>query len=152
MKQTKNGVFILVFMIAFIIVSLVPACSGAIFLNNGTEIMAGSLIDTIKNCPPAQSGNPFPVQFFYSSNCGSCKDAREFLQSFERKNPDIPIEYHNLVQNGENRGLFTEYKKRFHSLEISYPVIFIGNIGITGSSDIIHMTDQVVKGYLKIKD
>ena len=95
-----------------------------------------------------KTDSPFPIQFFYSSNCGSCKDALKFLQSYERKNPSTRIEYRNLVYNGENRQLFTEYKNQFRHSEIPYPAMFIGNKGITGSSDIIHTADQLVKGYV----
>lgn len=51
------------------------------------------------------------------------------------------------MYNEENRQLFTEYKNRFNYSKISYPALFIGDIGITGSSDIIHVADSVVKGY-----
>ncbi len=49
---------------------------------------------------------------------------------------------------GDNRQLFTEYKNQFRHSEIPYPAMFIGNKGITGSSDIIHTADQLVKGYV----
>ncbi len=147
MNLVTKGSHFLIFILVIISLSLIPACSGLIFLNNGTVIEEGSLIDTIRNIPPAQSGNSPAIQFFYSSSCGSCKDAYKFLQSYERKHPSVHIEYRNLVYNGDNQELFTEFKKKFANQKISYPVLFIGNIGVSGSSDIIHHTDEIVNAY-----
>lgn len=147
MKQIRNRAYNLIFLLTLISLFLIPTCSGAVFLKDGTEIPQDDVNDLIMNNPLVKSGSPFPMQFFYSTNCGNCKDALKFLQSYERKNPSVQIEYRNLVYNGENRQLFTEYKNQFRYSKIPYPALFIGNIGITGSSDIIHTTDQIVKGY-----
>jgi glutaredoxin len=147
MKQSGNLFHVLIVMMVFIVLFLIPACSGAIFLKDGTEIPRDEISDVFMNNTNVGSDSPFPIQFFYSINCGSCRDAQEFLRSFERKNPSVPIEYRNLGYPEDNKKLFTEYKNQFRYLKISYPAIFIGNIGITGSSDIIHTTDQIVKGY-----
>ncbi|MBN1167710.1 MAG: hypothetical protein JXA44_11365 [Methanospirillaceae archaeon] len=119
-----------------------------VFLRDGKVISGDAIFEIFTNTPAMKSEQPFPIYFFYTSSCGSCKDAREYLLSFERKNPSIPIEYRNLAFNGENRALFTPFKKEFHRPDISYPAVFIGNIGIAGSSDIIHHTDQIAKAYL----
>jgi len=147
MKQIENRAYNLIFIFTVISTFLIPACSGAIFLKDGTEISRDEVSCLTFNDPIEMTDSPFPIRFFYSSGCGSCKDAMEFLHSYERKNPSSRIEYRNLVSNGENRQLFTKYKKQFNHSKISYPAVFIGSIGITGSSDIIHMTDQVVMRY-----
>ena len=147
MNQIRNRVYNLIFLLILISTFLIPTCSGTVFLKDGTEIPRDEVRNFMMNNSIYKTDSPFPIQFFYSSNCGSCKDALKFLQSYERKNPSTRIEYRNLVYNGENRQLFTEYKNQFRHPKISYPAVFIGNIGITGSSDIIHTTDQVVKGY-----
>lgn len=128
---------------------IIEPCSASIFLKDGTEIPNDKILETITKTSEAQSDTPFPIQFFYSSSCGSCHDAQEYLKSFERKNPGIPIEYHNLVSNAENRQLFNEYRKQFHNIDIPYPIIFLGNVGISGSSDIIHHTTTIADWYQK---
>ena len=130
------------------ILFLVPACSGAIFLKNGSEISRDEINDVIMNDLHTWRDSPFPVQFFYTTSCGSCRDAREYFMSFIRKNPSVPVEFRNLASNEENRGLLNEYKKQFSGIKISYPIVFIGDFGITGSSDIIHVTGQIVREYL----
>ncbi|MDD1729890.1 MAG: hypothetical protein LUQ50_12565, partial [Methanospirillum sp.] len=81
------------------------------------------------------------------STCQSCKEAQQFLQAFTKRHPNIQVESHNLAFDAENRQLFTEYKSRFNNYEISYPTLFIGAVRITGSSDIIHHTEQICSGY-----
>lgn len=136
------------FKISFLLILfLVSVCSGAIFLKNGVEISRDDIDDVIMNNFIAESDSPFPIQFFYSTNCGSCRDAREYLLSFQRKNPSVAVEFRNLVSNEENRGLLNQYKNQFNGIKVSYPLVFIGDFGITGSSDIIHVTDFIVKEY-----
>jgi len=147
MKQFTNPSHFLIFIYSIICLSSIPACSGLIYLNDGTVIEDGSLFDMINTISLAQLGNFSGIQFFYSSSCGSCKDAHRFLQSYERKHPEVHIEYQNLVYNRENQELFNEYKNYFHNSKISYPVLFIGNIGVSGSSDIIHHMDEIVNAY-----
>jgi glutaredoxin len=128
------------------LVTIQPAF-GEIFLKDGTLVPPDSILETITNSSETASHNPFPIQFFFTSGCGSCNDARDYLKTFERKNPGIAIESHNLAYNAENRQLFTEYKTQFHNPDIPYPVIFLGNIGVSGSSDIIHHTKTIVAWY-----
>lgn len=144
MIKAENLACILLYVL-MIILLLIPACPGAIFLKDGTEISRDGIGDWIQNSPGSDA--PFPVQFFYSTSCGSCRDAREFLLSYQRKHPSVQVEFRNLVLNGESKELFNTYKNQFRNEKISYPAVFIGDVGITGSSDIIHATDVVVNAY-----
>jgi len=92
MKQFTNPSHFLIFIYSIICLSSIPACSGLIYLNDGTVIEDGSLFDMINTISLAQLGNFSGIQFFYSSSCGSCKDAHRFLQSYERKHPEV----HNI--------------------------------------------------------
>jgi len=144
MIKAENLACILLYVLVIILL-LIPACPGAIFLKDGTEISRDGIGDWIQNSPGSDA--PFPVEFFYSTSCGSCRDAREFLLSYQRKHPSVLVEFRNLVLNGENKELFNTYKNQFRYEKISYPAVFIGDVGITGSSDIIHATDVVVNAY-----
>ncbi|MCA1917694.1 hypothetical protein [Methanospirillum hungatei] len=150
MKKTERGLYSPIFLVPLVILMLIPACMGAIFQKDGTEITRDEVSELFSHDTILHENSPIQIQFFYGSGCGSCKDALLFLQSYGRKNPSVLIEYRNLVYNEENRQLFTEYKNRFNYSKISYPALFIGDIGITGSSDIIHGTDKVIKGYQNI--
>ncbi|HOW05198.1 hypothetical protein [Methanospirillum hungatei] len=147
MEKIERGMYSLILLVNLVILMLIPACSGAIFQKDGTEITRDEVTKIFTHNSIFHENSPIQIQFFYSSGCGSCKDVLQFLQSYERKNPSVLIEFRNLVYDEENRQLFTEYKNQFNYSKISYPALFIGDIGITGSSDIIHITDSVVKGY-----
>lgn len=126
-----------IIIIALCIFLMISPSSGSLLYNNGTVVSSTDIKDSLGSYHP-DTERPSAVQFFYSSGCQSCKDVQEYMKTFERKHPDIQIEYHNLAYDSDNRELFTQYKREFQNFEISYPVIFIGNIGLTGSSDIIH--------------
>ncbi len=125
----------------------IPAASAGIFLPDGTIVPPDQIPETIRHSPETESGSPFPIHFFFRTGCGSCDTAREYLRSYERKNPGIPIEYHNLAYDPESRELFTRYVEEYRNATISYPSLFIGHLGITGSSDIIRYTRTVVAEY-----
>lgn len=151
MNYSGNDRKLLIFGLTMIFIFLItPACAAAIFYKNGTDISPDTLSKSTSTNHTIVSNSEFPIEFFYSSHCGSCKDVQEFLQSFDRKNPGIIVHYHNLVSPGEIHQLFTEYKKLFNKNEIHYPVIFFGDIGITGSSDIIHHLKSIISSYYVI--
>lgn len=145
MNLPGNKKSILIFTSILMVLLLIPVCSGAVFLRDGTDISRDAIGDRIHSSLYG-SPSPFPIEFFYSTGCGSCRDAREFFQSYQRKHPSVQVAFRNLVLN-ENKELFNTYKNQFRYEKISYPAVFIGDIGITGSSDIIHATDVVVNGY-----
>ena len=125
--------------------------SATIFLQNGTEVSGDKIIETLNN-----SGNvsptPFPIQFFYNTHCGSCQDAIEYLTEFTKKNMDIKAQYHDLYNSSENNTIYNQYKEKFNNTtNIHYPVVFIGDVGISGSNDISNYTESLSTWYLMNK-
>jgi glutaredoxin len=96
------------------------------------------------------STSPFPIQFFYNSHCGSCKEAEEYLNGFMMKYPDMEVSYHDLHNSPTNNTLFDQYKAQFsNNSDIHYPVVFIGNTVIVGSADIGSWTESIATWYQK---
>ncbi|NLV26444.1 MAG: hypothetical protein GXY48_04665 [Methanomicrobiales archaeon] len=148
MSNSYSGPNFLAIVLLFLLLLLIiPVCTATVFLKDGTDISTTNLLETIKNDIKTESDYPFPIVFFYTTSCGSCSAAYQYLKSYERKNSGIQIEYLNIAHNSKNKQLFTKLKNDFQKQKISYPAVFIGNIGITGSSDIIHHTDIIVKAY-----
>ncbi|HWQ66993.1 MAG TPA: hypothetical protein VN372_08995, partial [Methanospirillum sp.] len=139
--------YLLLLLIFLSVSGCIGPVSAMIFLQNGSEITREDLsVFTPEEWDAART--PLPIQFFYNSNCGSCQVALEFLRGLEKKNPKISIAYHNLVIQDPNQQLYTQYKRDFNASDVPYPVIFLGDIGISGSSDIIGHTESLARSYL----
>lgn len=119
-----------------LILMMISPAGALIILPDGTEVAR----DEIPDLHPytMQNNNPAPWKFFYVYDCQSCVQARDYLKSFEKKNPQIPITHYNLAYPEENRGLFNGEKSRFNTKKIKYPALFAGDVVLSGSSDIIH--------------
>lgn len=128
---------------------IMPPVSASIFFLNGTEIPKDQIHGAFTNVTRVQSGSPNQVYFFYDRGCQSCEDALDYVRLFGKKNPKIPISYYDLGYSNENRSLFTQYKSRFNTTNIRYPAVFINSIVISGSSDVIHYTEPLAKGFVK---
>jgi len=123
--------------------------SASVFLTNGTDIPQDQIQGTINTTVAELIKNPAPLIFFYDRECQSCEQALNSVRFFERRNPNVRITYYNLGESQENRSLFTEYKGRFNTTKIRYPAVFVDDIVISGSSDIIHNIESFARGYMK---
>ena len=141
----KGSLFGLVLICIFI----VQTGSASLYLQNGTEISGENLFDSMESLNNISS-EPFPIQFFYNTHCGSCQEALDYLNGFTQEQPDMPIQFHDLYNSSENSSLYEEYKTRYNSNgTIHYPVVFIGDVAIVGSYDIASYTRNLSTWYQK---
>ncbi|PWR74302.1 hypothetical protein DK846_03920 [Methanospirillum lacunae] len=141
-----NMIKILQIVLILILLLLIHPVSAVLFYNNGTDIPGAHLVEFLNN-DTNFSSSPFPIQFFYNTHCGSCVSSVKFIDNFTIKHPDIGVEYHDLYNNTESFALYEEAKKQYNRSDLYYPVIFIGDIGIMGSPDIVTYTDLLTLWY-----
>ncbi len=136
-----------VFSLLIVSILFIQTGSASVFLQDGTEIPGDKLIATMNNTTNLSS-SPFPIQFFYNTHCGSCQEALEYLNGFSAKNPDMSVSFHDLYNSSTNSTLFTEYKTRFNdNINIHYPAVFIGDVVLVGSFDIVSYTEILMEWY-----
>ena len=123
--------------------------SASVFLRDGTEVPPDQVMDTFMNKSVGREGSLIQIEFFHDHRCQSCQSAREYIRIFEKKNPDITVIQYNLGYPKENQSLFTQYKNQFNTTNIRYPAVFIGDMAISGGSDIIAYTEPLAKATLK---
>ena len=123
--------------------------SASVFLTNGTDVSQDRIPGIINTTVAGLIKNPVPLVFFYDRECQSCEQALESVRIFEKRNPNVRITYYNLGDSQKNRSLFTEYKGRFNTTKIRYPAVFVDEIVISGSSDIMHNIESFGRDYVK---
>ena len=134
---------------AVFLILLTQPVSASVFLTNGTDVSQEKIPEIINTTVAGLIKNPAPLIFFYDRECQSCEQALDSVRYFEKRNPKVRITYYNLGESQENRNLFTEYKGHFNTTKIRYPAVFVDDIVISGSSDIIHNIESFARGYVK---
>lgn len=72
------------------------------------------------------------VYIFYSSSCGHCKAAREFLKEYQKEKETIHINYYEVTHNKRNAEIFDNVKDVLDHPSMSVPYIVIGSEIIVG--------------------
>ena len=137
--------FTLLLTVSLLCLVIIQPTVALVLLPDGTEVPKDQIQDVFADTP--RNISPEPMQFFYDYDCQSCQQVLDYLKSFEKKNPEIGITHYNLAYPKENNILFNQQKGRYNTTKIHYPAVFIGDVSISGSSDIIHYTEPVAKGY-----
>ncbi|HWQ67499.1 MAG TPA: hypothetical protein VN372_11610 [Methanospirillum sp.] len=147
-KLTRSSVQSSVCRLILLSLVIIQIGSATVFFQDGTDISGDTLIETMANTSNV-STTPFPIQFFYNNQCGSCQSALDYMKEFTRKNPDVVIQYHDLFNSTTNSSLYNQYKDQFNRKDIHYPVVFVGDIAIMGSADIAKYLDPLTVWYQK---
>ncbi len=146
MKPIVISPHLIPLLIVIIFIGLLPApVFGTIYGPDGAEL-SENLTSRITDDPSLLSGNlpAGEVVFFTNSHCGACANAKEYLDTYILKNPEITLQTYDIFNNTENRAIFEEYKKKFNHKFLSTPSIMIGNITLEGSQDIRNHLEEVI--------
>lgn len=91
----------------------------------------------------AKTNELINVYIFYSSSCGHCKNAKEFLKEYEREKATIDIHYYEVIHNKKNAELLEKVQNILDYQSMSVPYIVIGSEVIVGFGD--NTKDELVK-------
>lgn len=146
-KNQTMRVFSIVAVFLFTL-TIIQSVAASVYLKDGSEVFGDSILNGVANS--SLPDNPFPFHFFYDHQCQSCQNALEYLHAVEKKNSNISIEYHNFALDKANQNLYSQYKSQFHNKKMFYPTLFLGNVALSGSTDIIHYTEPLANLYMKM--
>ena len=138
--NTVNSIFIMTKMfktitVAFILILFLVSCSGAyaeVFDANGQIVDSDDVAALLSQATPQDN----QYLYFYSATCGSCAKAKEWLNTFHERHPDIVLEYHDVALT-ETKVLLEEYRAKFNMRFPSVPIIFVGNVAVLEGPDTI---------------
>ena len=128
MKQILN-------VLSIVFLFLILSHSGVyadIFNSDGQSISSDELDAVLLQASAADA----KYVYIYSATCGHCAKAKEWLEGFHERHPDIIIEYHD-ISLPETLLLLEEYKARFNLKYPAVPIIFIGNLVVLEGVDAI---------------
>ncbi len=96
---------------------------------------------------PPGSGN-ICVIVFYSSTCGECFSARQYLREMDGKYPELNINYYNILE-GDNEVLKHSYCEYYDVPIVNSGtlVVFIGDKYFTNLDDLKNGFEEQVKRY-----
>jgi len=108
-----------------------PAAAEVISHNGMILDEDASLIPLAFETDGGIDGN-YSVYFFYNTHCGSCHTAIEYLNEYGSEIPDFSVHSYDLYENNEVRELYEGFKQEYNTPQLSYPVIFIGDVALEG--------------------
>lgn len=76
------------------------------------------------------------VHLFYNQNCGDCLKTLPFIQEFEKTHPDVIFRYYDIREDNSYRQLLTVYSQEYGIDFSPVPVLFTGDIVLTGYDEI----------------
>lgn len=83
----------------------------------------------------AKTNELIDVYIFYSSSCGHCKNAKEFLKEYENEKKTIDIHYYEVIHNKKNAEILENVQDILDHPSMSVPYIIIGSEVVVGFGD-----------------
>lgn len=83
----------------------------------------------------AKTNELIDVYIFYSSSCGHCKNAKEFLKEYENEKKTIDIHYYEVIHNKKNAEILENVQDVLDHPSMSVPYIVIGSEVVVGFGD-----------------
>lgn len=140
LSSGKIAVFIFIGIFLFVLPT-----SGTIFYEDGSNLTP-SVLKVLTNSTYAGEHNR-SVVFFYDSDCGACKPVEEYFATYLTKHPKDKIEIVNLSSGKKAEDRLNNLDILFHREWMNVPVVFVGPVGIEGTTDIIDNFESVYSWY-----
>ena len=109
------------------------AC-GAVFL---TPVLRNT-----PSTPPVMSG--VTVYFFYGEECPHCHNVIPFIQSLQKKYPDVDFRLLETWHNQTNFNLSVSLNQKLGIQQWGVPEVIIGNVSLMGDIDIPDKLESVI--------
>ncbi len=132
----RKNLHYLFFIVLFTILFM---CAGPVAIVTGSD--TGNSLTVFDNGTERQ----VIVDFFYNPTCESCQKVFPIIQQYEVNNPDIRVNYHNIVENQSTVKQFIQVQKDLGNLNLHVPVVVIGNQYLNGEKNITGHLDRLVR-------
>lgn len=134
----KMGILAIIFLLLFIIFIPVTAESTPPFdPSNGYEATDSYHVEKIID-------GKLAIHFFYNENCGECLQVLPYLQEFEEGHPDLVFRYYDIRESNSYRQLLNVYSQAYGESFSPVPVLFTGNVVLTGYDEIRNGLEDAV--------
>jgi thiol-disulfide isomerase/thioredoxin len=92
--------------------------------------------------PPVMSG--VTVYFFYGEECSHCHKVMPFIQSLQKKYPDVDFQLLETWHNKTNNNLSVSLNQKLGIQKWGVPEVIVGNVSLMGDIDIPEKLESVI--------
>jgi len=101
----------------------------------GAVVLIGSQQSTPIRPFPRTDGS-LTVWYFYGNGCEHCENVTPYVQSLQRKYPDIDFRILEIYDNPGNRDRLLALNQQYRQTSTGIPVAFVGNVVLLGGDEI----------------
>jgi len=94
------------------------------------------------------SASSIKVYFFYGINCPHCKEIEPYIDSMEKKYPQVTFLRYEVTQNSANWDLYQDFNHRYNVKKQMIPSVFIGDKALIAEDAIRANLEPTIKAML----
>jgi thiol-disulfide isomerase/thioredoxin len=130
-KRPDNKMLLAVLLLAVVIIGLVV-------------VFGGQLTSTPPSIP--MGSGKVTVWYFYGNGCDHCETVTPYVQSLQKKYPDVEFHILEIYDNPANRDTLIAMNQKYNQKNSGIPVAFVGNIVLLGGDEVPQKLEQVILG------
>jgi thiol-disulfide isomerase/thioredoxin len=99
-------------------------------------------LQNAQSSPTTMSG--VTVYFFYGEECSHCHKVMPFIQSLQKKYPDVDFQLLETWHNKTNNNLSVSLNQKLGIQKWGVPEVVVGNVSLMGDIDIPDKLESVI--------
>jgi cytochrome c biogenesis protein CcdA/thiol-disulfide isomerase/thioredoxin len=121
----------------FFLILLAVVIIGAAFFLAAPSFKSINPSTPLSSASPSPSSGPITAFYFYGDGCSNCEKVKPRLAELEARYPELNLIRLEVYNNASNAQRFSEMKRKYGlAPEVGIPLIFIGNVSLSGSVEI----------------
>ena len=109
----------------------------------GAAVFFGSSLPGTSRSTVAAPGT-VTVWYFYGTGCVHCEDVTPYVQSLQRKYPDVEFRILEIYDHPANRDTLIAMNQKLGQTKTGVPVAFVGTNVLLGDEDILKQLENLI--------
>jgi thiol-disulfide isomerase/thioredoxin len=109
----------------------------------GAAIFFGNPLRGTSQSAAAVPGS-LTVWYFYGTGCVHCEDVTPYVQSLQKKYPDVEFRILEIYDHPANRDTLIAMNQKLSQTKTGVPVAFVGTTVLLGDEDILRQLENVI--------
>jgi thiol-disulfide isomerase/thioredoxin len=128
-KRPDNKILLAVLLLAVVIIGVVV-------------VFGGQLTST---APPIPMGSTkVTVWYFYGNGCEHCETVTPYVQSLQKKYPDVEFHILEIYDNPANRDTLIAMNQKHGQKNSGIPVAYVGDVMLFGGNEVPEKLERVI--------
>jgi thiol-disulfide isomerase/thioredoxin len=105
-------------------------------------VFGGQLTSTLPSVPT--SPGKITVWYFYGNGCKPCESVTPYVQSLQRKYPDVEFHFLEIYDNPANRDTLIAMNKKHGQKDSGIPLAYVNDIMLFGGNEVPEKLESTI--------